>query len=91
MILNNVVAQLLSGMGGFSWAVAGFLLGSSTPITDGDKQRVADEIKTTFSTQYSRRISLEEMLDVENMKEYQAQSSNNKALVTPQATSRSKL
>jgi hypothetical protein len=40
-----------AGMGGFSWGVAGFLLGSGTAaITEDDKQRVADEIQTTFAT-----------------------------------------
>ena len=74
-----------AGMGGFSWSVAGFLLGSgAATITDEDKQRVAKEINSTFATRYSRRISLEEMLDVENMKAYQAQKSNDKALVMPQ-------
>jgi len=81
-----------AGMGGFSWSVAGFLLGQGTAkITEEDKLRVAREIKTTFATSYSRRLSLEQMLDVKMMKEYQAQSSNNKALVTPQLTSGSKL
>ena len=73
-----------AGMGGFSWSVAGFLLGSgAATITDEDKQRVAKEINSTFATRYSRRISLEEMLSVENMKAYQAQKSNDKALVMP--------
>jgi NADPH2:quinone reductase len=73
-----------AGMGGFSWGVAGFLLGvGDASITDADKQRVADEIKTTFATTYSRRLSLEQMLDPAMMVEYQKQQSNNKALVVP--------
>jgi hypothetical protein len=73
-----------AGMGGFSWAVQGFLLGSGTAaITQDDKDRVAREINTTFATTYARRISLGEMLSVDAMKEYQAQKSNSKALVTP--------
>jgi NADPH:quinone reductase-like Zn-dependent oxidoreductase len=81
-----------AGMGGFSWSVAGFLLGSNAAvITAEDKQRVAREIKTTFATTYSRRLSLEQMLDVATMKEYQAQSSNNKALVTPHVGASSRL
>jgi hypothetical protein len=63
------------------------LLGTNAAVvTHEDKERVAREINSTFATKYSRRISLEGMLDVENMKEYQAQSSNNKALVMPFAT-----
>ena len=81
-----------AGMGGFSWSVAGFLLGNGAAvITEEDKQRVAREIKTTFASAYSRRLSLEQMLDVAMMKEYQSQSSNNKALVTPQGTASSRL
>jgi NADPH2:quinone reductase len=73
-----------AGMGGFSWAVQGFLMGSGfAKIEEQDMRRVAREIKTTFATGYSQRLSLEEMLDVQTMKQYQAQSSNNKALVTP--------
>ena len=69
-----------------SWGVAGFLLGSGTAvITDDGKQRVADEIKTTFSTTYSQRLTLEQMLDPLAMADYQAQRSNEKSLVTPQS------
>merc|ERR1711879_440718 len=42
-----------AGMGGFSWAVAGYLLDMST-VTDDERQRVAREIKTTFATTYSQ-------------------------------------
>ena len=73
------------GMGGFSWAVAGFLLGQGeAKITDDDKARVAREIGSTFATSYGHHITLEQMLDPKMMQVYQAQSSNQKALVTPQ-------
>ena len=75
-----------AGMGGFSWAVAGFILDEGTAgITEDDKRRVAREIKTTFATTYSRRITLEQMLQPDVMAEYQKQQSNNKALVMPHA------
>ncbi len=52
-----------AGMGGFSWAVAGFLLGvGDAAILQEDRQRVANEIKTTFSTTYAYHLSLESML-----------------------------
>ena len=42
------------GMGGFSWAVAGFLLGQGeATITDDDKARVAREIGSTFATSFA--------------------------------------
>jgi len=75
-----------AGLGGFAWSVAGFLLGQGTAkIAEEEKQRVAREIKTTFATHYSQRLSLDQMLDVNTMKAYQSQSSNRKMLVTPQA------
>lgn len=77
-----------AGMGGFSWSIAGFLLGTGfATITEDNKQRVAREIKTTFATTYARRLSLEQMLDVAAMTDYQKQASNSKSLVTPQITS----
>jgi len=84
--LGNAEPLLLkpfAGMGGFSWSVAGFLLNDSM-IGEAELQRIANEIKTTFATHYSRRVSLEEMLDVSIMKEYQRQTSNQKTLVMPQ-------
>ena len=64
--------------------MAGFILDEGTAgITEDDKRRVAREIKTTFATNYSRRITLEQMLQPEVMAEYQKQQSNNKALVVP--------
>ena len=73
-----------AGMGGFSWGVAGFLLGTgAAATTEADKKRVADEIKTTFATTYSQRLTLESMLNPARMKEYQAQKSNSKSLVVP--------
>jgi hypothetical protein len=44
---------------------------------------VAREIKTTFATNYSRRITLEQMLQPEVMAEYQTRRSNTKALGVP--------
>jgi hypothetical protein len=77
-----------AGMGGFSWAVQGFLLGTgAASITAADKRRVANEINTTFSTTYAQKLTLEGMLDPNIMKEYQAQKSNQKCLVTPNAVS----
>ena len=71
-------------MGGFSWAVAGFLMGvGAATITDADKIRVANEITTTFATKYSQKLTLNHMLDPNRMIEYQAQKSNSKSLVVP--------
>jgi NADPH:quinone reductase-like Zn-dependent oxidoreductase len=77
-----------AGMGGFSWGVAGFLMGiGAASITAADKKRVADEISTTFATNYAQRLTLESMLDPTRMKEFQAQKSNQKCLVMPNTVS----
>jgi hypothetical protein len=70
-------------MGGFNWAMAGFLFEESK-VTDEMKERVAREVKTTFATTYGQRLSLEEMVHIEKIQEYQTPKSNAKALVMPQ-------
>ena len=73
-----------AGMGGFSWGVQGFLMGvGAATITESDKKRVAQNIKTTFATKYAHMLTLESMLNPKRMKEYQTQKSNSKALVCP--------
>ena len=53
--------------------------------------RGKNEIKTTFATSYGSKLSLEDMLHPNAMKEYQAQKSNSKALVVPHMTSGSRI
>ena len=68
--------------------MAGFVLDSGAAvITEADKARVAREIRTTFATHYARRLTLEQMLEVDVMAEYQKQGSNSKALVLPRTSS----
>ena len=47
------------------------------------RERVANEITTTFSSFYTAEISLEEMLDPEILKNYAKQATGQKYLVTP--------
>ena len=47
------------------------------------RQRVADEIKTTFATAYTSVISFEEMLQPEIIKKYAKQATGEKYLVNP--------
>jgi NADPH2:quinone reductase len=47
------------------------------------RQRVAREIKTTFASHYTQEVSLEEMLQPENIKAYAKQSTGEKFLVNP--------
>jgi len=78
----------LSRSYGFSWAVGGWLL---TPflMKAGPaevvrlRQRVADEIKTTFASHYTRTISLADALKLENIAVYNKRATGEKFLINP--------
>ncbi|MEX1032472.1 MAG: zinc-binding dehydrogenase [Cellvibrionaceae bacterium] len=73
---------------GMAWSVGGWLL---TPFIGrmGQerfqqlRQRVADEIKTTFASHYAREISLAEALSPEAIKGYTQQATGEKYLIRP--------
>ena len=73
---------------GFSWSLGGWLL---TPFIgrigperfEELKQKVADEIKTTFASHYTKEISLAEVLHPENIEVYAKQATGEKYLVNP--------
>ena len=73
---------------GFSWSLGGWLL---TPFIgrigperfEELKQKVADEIKTTFASHYTKEISLEEVLQPDNINVYSKQATGEKYLVNP--------
>ena len=73
---------------GFSWSLGGWLL---TPFItkigperfNELKQRVVDEIKTTFASHYTKEISLAEVLLPENINVYSKQSTGEKYLINP--------
>jgi len=76
---------------GMSWSLGGWLL---TPFlakigqegADRLRQRVADEITTTFASNYGMRLSLQDVVDPEMVKRYGLMATGDKALVTPQAS-----
>ncbi len=75
---------------GMSWGVGGWLLTPFlTKIGDEERrrlrQRVADEISTTFSSSYGMRLSLDAAVDPEHVRRYGRIATGDKALVTPQA------
>jgi NADPH:quinone reductase-like Zn-dependent oxidoreductase len=78
----------LSRSYGFSWAVGGWLL---TPflMKAGPaevvrlRQRVVDEIKTTFASHYTRTISLADALKLENIQAYNRRATGEKFLINP--------
>jgi NADPH2:quinone reductase len=74
---------------GMSWGLGGWLL---TPFIGkigmekfgALRQRVANEIKTTFSSHYTKEISLAEVLSAEAIKSYSKQATGEKFLIKPQ-------
>ena len=75
---------------GTSWGIGGWLL---TPFltklgqdgADRLRQRVADEITTTFASTYGLRLSLAEAVDPDQVRRYARMATGDKALVTPHA------
>jgi len=74
---------------GFAWGVGGWLLTPFLARTSGEdlvrlRQRVADELTTTFASHYTDHISLRDALDVETLHRYARQATGQKFLVRPQ-------
>ena len=75
---------------GFAWGLGGWLL---TPFlaklgqegADRLRQRVADEITTTFASSYGMQLSLADVVDPAMVRRYGQMATGDKALVTPQA------
>ena len=73
---------------GMGWSIGGWLLtpflGKLCPEgTERLRQRVADEITTTFASSYGMRLSLRDAVDPEMVKRYGRMATGDKALVTP--------
>ena len=73
---------------GFSWGLGGWLLPPflakiGKEKTNTLRQRVVDEIKTTFSSSYTKEISLDELINEENIMQFSKQATGEKYLVTP--------
>jgi NADPH:quinone reductase-like Zn-dependent oxidoreductase len=71
------------GLGG--WLLTPFLVKIGQEAADRLRQRVADEITTTFASTYGTRLSLADAVDPEQVKRYARMATGDKALVTPQA------
>jgi NADPH2:quinone reductase len=73
---------------GLSWGLGGWLLTPFIGRVGMEKfqemrDRVAKEIKTTFASNYTKEVSLEEMLSPDAIKTYAKQATGTKYLVTP--------
>lgn len=74
---------------GFSWGMGGWLLThflqkAGIPKMLEMRARVAAGLKTTFTSHYSREITLSEALSVETIAEYARQATGEKFLIKPQ-------
>jgi hypothetical protein len=73
---------------GMTWGVGGWLLFPflmKIGQADGAKlrQRVIDELKTTFASHYTKVVSLQEALDLQNIAVYAKRSTGEKFLINP--------
>jgi NADPH:quinone reductase len=74
---------------GFAWGVGGWLLMPFLAKTGAEdlarlRQRVADELTTTFASRYTDELSLAGALDLETLRTYSRQATGQKFLVRPQ-------
>ena len=69
------------GLGG--WLLPPFLQKIGPEAADKLRQRVADEIKTTFASNYTREISLAEALSQDAIKTYGRMATGEKYLINP--------
>ena len=73
---------------GFQWSVSGWLLFPFLQKAGGDvaarlRQRVVDELTTTFASRYTRTIGLAEALDPDVLRAYERKSTGEKYLIDP--------
>jgi NADPH:quinone reductase-like Zn-dependent oxidoreductase len=73
---------------GMAWGIGGWLLSHhltriGAEATKKFRERVANEITTTFASQYTREISLAEALDPDIIRAYQRKSTGEKYLIVP--------
>lgn len=69
------------GMGG--WLLTPFLQKIGPEAAQALRERVAREVKTTFASHYTNRVTLQEALTLEAIGEYGKQATGKKYLVTP--------
>jgi NADPH2:quinone reductase len=74
---------------GFSWSIGGWLLSpflqkAGLPKMMELRGRVAKEIKTTFASHYTSKVSLAETLSLEAVAVYGKQATGEKFLIKPQ-------
>lgn len=73
---------------GFQWSVSGWLLTpflqrAGQEVAGRMRQRVVDELTTTFASHYTRTISLAEALDPDILRAYERKATGEKYLIDP--------
>ena len=73
---------------GFAWGLGGWLLTPFLIKAGGEtigrlRQRVTDELTTTFASHYSHAVTLDEALDLGAITDYARQATGSKYLITP--------
>ena len=73
---------------GFQWSVSGWLLTPFLQKAGRDvqarlRQRVVDELATTFASHYTRTIGLAEALDPDVLRDYERKATGEKYLIDP--------
>lgn len=73
---------------GFQWSVSGWLLfpflrKAGPEVAQRLRQRVADELTTTFASHYTRTIGLAEALQAETLRAYERKATGEKYLIDP--------
>lgn len=73
---------------GMAWGIGGWLLPLFLGRVGAERAaelqaRVAREIKTTFASSFTKELSLEEALDIENVQQYVAKKTGEKYLINP--------
>jgi NADPH2:quinone reductase len=73
---------------GFQWSVSGWLLFPyirkvGHEVVAGLRQRIADELTTTFASTYTRVIGLAEALEPDTLKAYERKATGEKFLIDP--------
>ena len=74
---------------GFAWGIGGWLLTPFLARTSGEdlarmRQRVTDELTTTFASHYTDQVSLRQFLDVDTLRRCARQATGQKFLLRPQ-------
>ncbi|QNE32510.1 zinc-binding dehydrogenase [Sphingomonas sp. NBWT7] len=87
-VLDHSLVVLNSRRFGFEWSVSGWLLlpflaRAGKEVAERLRQRVADELTTTFASHYSHVIGLAQALEPDVLRAYEKKATGEKFLIDP--------